>query len=447
MTDINETIFALASGSGRAGVAVVRVSGPGAGPALRMLAPGLAALPPPRELRRVFLFESESTLPAPIDDGMAVWFPGPGSFTGEDVVEFHVHGGLSVLDTLFAALARLGCRVAEPGEFSRRAFLNGKMDLTSVEAIVDLVDAETEAQRRQALTQMGGALAQLYDGWRDRLVKAMAFAEARIDFAEEDIPDDLRRQSFEAIAGVLKDIETHLDDNGVGERIRRGIRIALTGAPNVGKSSLLNRLAKRDAAIVSDIAGTTRDVIEVPMDLGGFAVTVVDTAGLRETEDAIEREGVRRAMAAAADADLRLVLVDARDVPSSYPVDDAVVVVNKIDLSPGWRDAWGTADAVGLSVKTGTGMDELVLVLTDRVRALTARDGSEAVPLTRARHRDALEKCRTALRRIVDTGVDGPEDLMAEDLRLAAEALGRLTGRIDVEDVLDRIFRDFCIGK
>lgn len=447
MTDSFETIFALASGSGRAGVAVVRVSGPAAGAVLLALAPSLTALPPARELRRVNLFESESSPPALIDDAMAVFFQGPASFTGEDVVEFHVHGGMAVLDSLFASLVRLGCRPAEAGAFSRRAFLNGKMDLTSVEAVADLVDAETEAQRRQALTQLGGALARLYDGWRDSLIKAMAFAEARIDFAEEDIPDDLRCRSFEAIAGVLRDLEAHLEDGGVGERIRRGVRIALTGAPNVGKSSLLNRLARRDAAIVSDIAGTTRDVIEVPMDLGGYAVTVVDTAGLRETGDAVEQEGVRRARAAAADADLRICLVDATAPLSPDPGADGLLVVNKTDLAPNWKTNDLPGDAVGISAKSGEGMDALLAVLTDRVRTLTASSHSETPPLTRARHRSALEACRTALQRIVSAGADGAEDLMAEDLRLAAEALGRLTGRIDVEDVLDRIFRDFCIGK
>lgn len=448
MTYSGETIFALASGGGRAGVAVVRVSGPGAGPALLALAPGLTSLPPPRQLRRVFLFESESSPGTPpIDDAMAVWFPGPASFTGEDVVEFQVHGGLSVLNALFASLSALGCRPAAPGEFSRRAFLNGKMDLTAVEAIADLVDAETEAQRRQALTQMGGALGALYDGWRDQLVKAMAFAEARIDFAEEDIPDDLRRQSLAAIAAVASDIGRHLDDNGVGERIRRGIRIALTGAPNVGKSSLLNWLARRDAAIVSDIAGTTRDVIEVPLDLGGFAVTVVDTAGLRETEDAIEREGVRRARSAAAGADLRIMLLDASAPRLSEPVGDALVVVNKIDLAPNWKGNAGYPEAVGISVTTGAGMEMLVSGLTERVRALATSAYSEAPPLTRVRHRDALSGCLSALNRIIDAGSEGAEDLMAEDLRVAAQFLGRLTGRVDVEDVLDRIFRDFCIGK
>jgi len=441
----SDTIFALASGAGKAGVAVVRVSGPDAGKALLALAPALSSLPPPRELRRVFLFEPESSPPVPIDDGMAVYFVAPASFTGEDVVEFHVHGGAAVLDALFTSLSGLGCRVAEPGEFSRRAFLNGKLDLTAVEAIADLVDAETTAQRRQALTQMGGALAERYDGWRTRLIGAMAFAEAQIDFAEEDIPEDLRLRSLAEIASVAEEIAAHLDDNGVGERIRRGVRIALTGAPNVGKSSLLNALARRDAAIVSDIAGTTRDIIEVPMDLGGYAVTVIDTAGLRETEDVIELEGVRRARSAAEAADLRIVMVEAdASLPEEVSSHD-LLVINKVDMVSGTPEIPGGAYAV--SVRTGKGMDDLVAAMTERVRLLTGSQSGEVVPLTRARHRRGLDECAAALRRIVDAGTAAQEELAAEDLRLAAEALGRLTGRIDVEDILDRIFSDFCIGK
>ncbi len=441
----SDTIFALASGAGKAGVAVVRVSGPDAGRALLALAAGMTSLPPPRELRRVFLFESESSPPIPIDDGMAVYFAAPASFTGEDVVEFHVHGGAAVLDALFTSLTCLGCRVAEPGEFSRRAFLNGKLDLTAVEAIADLVDAETTAQRRQALTQMGGALAERYDGWRTRLIGAMAFAEAQIDFAEEDIPEDLRLRSLAEIASVAEEIAAHLDDKGVGERIRRGVRIALTGAPNVGKSSLLNALARRDAAIVSDIAGTTRDIIEVPLDLGGYAVTVIDTAGLRETEDLIELEGVKRARSAADTADLRIVLVEAgTSLPDGVNPGD-VLVMNKIDLLTGGQEPSGQVHLI--SVQTGQGMDDLITAITERVRILTQSQSGETVPLTRARHRRGLEECAAALRRIVDAGPTVHEELAAEDLRLAAEALGRLTGRIDVEDILDRIFSDFCIGK
>lgn len=447
------TIFALASAPGRAGVAVVRVSGPRAGAALRALAPDLTALPRPRRATRTVLYASESNLPDQhdrIDDALVLWFPGPASFTGEDVVEFHIHGGHAVADSLFTSLGVLdGLVPAGPGEFSRRAFENGKMDLTAVEAIADLVDAETAAQRRQALAQMNGALARRYDGWRERLVRSMAFAEASIDFAEEDIPDDLARQSIDALKALAGEINTHLADDGIGERIRSGFRIALTGAPNVGKSSLLNALAKRDVAIVSDIAGTTRDVIEVPLDLGGYAAVLVDTAGIRDSDDVIEREGVRRALDQAAAADLRLHLVDAASPATDVGTDArTIVVLNKSDLL---EDAAIKADPVAgltISVKTGAGLASLIDAMTDRINVQATAQAMASAPLTRARHRHALEDCRDALGRAIaaaEAGAD--EEMMAEDMRVAAQALGRITGRVDVEELLDRIFRDFCIGK
>ncbi len=286
-------------------------------------------------------------------------------------MELHVHGGSAVLEAVTGCLSRIdGVRPAEPGEYSRRAFENGKLDLTAAEAIADLVDAETTAQRRQALAQMGGALVGLYDGWRSQLVGALAYLEACIDFAEEDTPDDLMARSADTLMALRDGIDAHLQDNGIGERIRDGFRIALTGAPNVGKSSLMNALAKRDVAIVSDIAGTTRDVLEVPLDLGGYAASLIDTAGLRETEDVIEIEGVRRARAAAEAADIRIHLFDASDMDAraERPV-GALVVANKMDQVKGDTPV---ADALPLSAKTGMGLDELVSALTDRVRALAS---------------------------------------------------------------------------
>lgn len=445
------TIFALASAPGRAGVAVVRVSGPRAGDALKALAPDLAGLPPPRYAARAVLYvpgaNSENGEREKIDDALVLWFPGPASFTGEDVAELHIHGGHAVLDSLITSLgAMAGLVPAGPGEFSRRAFENGKMDLTAVEAIADLVDAETAAQRRQALSQMGGALARRYDGWRERLVKSMAFAEASIDFAEEDIPDDLVRQSIEALKALADEIDLHLADGGIGERIRSGFRIALTGAPNVGKSSLLNALTKRDVAIVSDIAGTTRDVIEVPMDLGGYAATLIDTAGLRESDDKIEQEGVRRARDQAASADLRLHLIEPGTHADVTADDKTLLVLNKADLVS--EDAAVPPGALSISVKTGAGLAGLISEMTNRIRNLAAGQAEASAPLTRARHRSALEDCRSALRRAIENAeADMDEEMMAEDMRVAAQALGRITGRIDVEDLLDRIFRDFCIGK
>lgn len=447
------TIYALASAAGRAGIAVVRISGPAASGVLRALTPARPSLPRPRVATRAILSAINASPGADadvIDDALTLWFPGPASFTGDDVVELHVHGGQAVLDALFASLAQYpGVRPAAAGEFSKRAFLNGKMDLTAVEAVADLVDAETAAQRRQALAQMGGALARLYDGWRERLIKAMAFAEATIDFAEEDIPDSLIADGLREVAAMSAEIHAHLADAGIGERIRSGLRITLSGAPNVGKSSLLNALAKRDVAIVSDIAGTTRDVIEVPLDLAGFAATLIDTAGLRETADSIESEGVRRAREQAAAADLRVYLLDAA-APGPLPAPDEVdlLVVNKSDAVDTDDSPWWPNDAMVLSAKTGAGLSAFIDTLSARVRALTASRAAESPPLTRARHRAALQDCVAALDRVSAAAMGGGDiEMMAEDMRLAAQALGRITGRIDVEDLLDRIFRDFCIGK
>lgn len=453
MAAITPTIYALASAHGRAGIAVIRVSGPSADHALQRLAPNLSEMPPPRYLQRVNLFDTESKndqAPQQIDQALAVRFPAPHSFTGEDVIELHVHGGHAVINALMTSLSSIeSLRPAEPGEFSRRAFENGKMDLTAVEAIADLVDAETTAQREQALTQMGGALAKTYDGWRERLVKAMAFAEASIDFAEEDIPADLTQQSLDALSVLAAEIRAHLSDGNIGERIRDGFRIALTGAPNVGKSSLLNAIAKRDVAIVSDIAGTTRDVIEVPMDLNGYAAVLIDTAGLRESDDAIEREGVRRAIDQAATADLRLHLTDDKDALEAKELNDETIqVINKCDLRPKDK-ATGVSDGVhNISAKTGFGLDGLIREMSDRISQQIVRRSKASVPLTRARHRHALVECVEALDRALASANAGNDaEMMAEDVRVAAHALGRITGRVDVEELLDRIFSDFCIGK
>jgi len=447
------TIYALATAQGRAGIAVIRISGPAAERALMKLAPNLVALPAPRYAQRLSLFETESNFdqsPVQIDDALAVRFNGPNSFTGEDVVELHVHGGHAVISALMTCLSSIeGLRPAEPGEFSRRAFENGKMDLTAVEAIADLVDAETSAQRQQALTQMGGALAKTYYGWRERLVKAMAFAEASIDFSEEDIPEDLSRQSLDALKVLAQEIREHLSDSNIGERIRDGFRIALTGAPNVGKSSLLNALAKRDVAIVSDIAGTTRDVIEVPMDLSGYAAVIIDTAGIRESEDVIEREGVRRALEQAASADLRLHLVDsveAAEMAEHNP--DTIVVMNKCDLLSNNDLGKALLGVHLLSIKMNDGLESLIVEMSERISNQAAYRSKSSAPLTRARHRHALEECVDALDRAfvsADAGAD--VEMMAEDVRVAAQALGRITGCVDVEELLDRIFSDFCIGK
>lgn len=443
---MSDTIFALATPPGRGALAVVRLSGPAAGAALQRLAD---ALPPPRRasLRRLTDPASGELL----DRALLLWLPGPASVTGEDVAELHLHGGRAVAGAVLEALGALpGLRPADPGEFTRRAFLNGRMDLTEAEAVADLVDADTAAQRRQALRQMGGALAALYDGWRADLVQSLAHLEADLDFPDEDLPGGLDGAVRARIAALRAALAEHLADNRRGERLREGVQVALLGAPNVGKSSLLNLLARRDAAIVSPTAGTTRDVIEVALDLGGYPVLLADTAGVRATEDAIEEEGVRRARARAESADLRVVLFDAATLPAldadslALLDGDALAVVNKADLADSRALPAGLpSDALWVSLTTGEGVDRLLARLTERVGGLVG-GGGEAPTLTRARHRAALDACRAAL----DRALAAPEaELAAEDLRLAVRALGRITGRVDVEEILDAIFRDFCIGK
>lgn len=440
------TIFALASGAGRAGVAVIRISGAEARRAIEALTG--KPLPEARLAARRRFLGADGAL---LDDGLLLWFPAPASFTGEDVAEFHIHGGAAVIDAMASALQGLGLRLAEPGEFTRRAFENGKLDLTAAEAIADLVDAETEGQRRQALRQMQGALAALYDGWRARLLTMLALIEAEIDFPDEDLPDALASRTKPELEALAADMDAHLRDGARGERVRDGYRIAIIGAPNAGKSSLLNALAKREAAIVSATPGTTRDIVEVRLVLAGYPVWLADTAGLRDAADAIESEGVRRALARAEEADLRVALVEAG---SSEPapqlanvlVDGDFLLMSKSDLG-GDAPALASRDLerLAISTTTGAGLADLLERLTRRVAS--ALGETETPALTRHRHREAVRETRDHLQRALAAFEMGGAELVAEDVRLAARALGRLTGRIDVEDVLGEIFSSFCIGK
>jgi tRNA modification GTPase len=396
---------------------------------------------------------------AELDRALVLWFAGPASYTGEDMAELHLHGGRSVVAAVVGALSRRPeLRPADPGEFTRRAFDNGKLDLSEVEGLADLIDAETEAQRRQALRQMTGELSRLTEAWRRRLLSGLAHLEAAIDFPEEDLPESLLDDARTEAAELGGEIGRYLADRGRGERLRDGLQIAIVGPPNSGKSSLLNALARRDVAIVSELAGTTRDVIEVHLDLGGYPVTLADTAGLRSLAesggDTVEREGMRRARGRAAAADLKLAVFDVTKWPNLEPealavVDrDTLAVLNKIDLGPEIPDQPGPAalrdrPRFAISARTGQGLDRLLEEIERRVVESLGVAG--AAPLvTRARHRKALEDCRAALERVAAAAL--PE-LAAEDLRLAARALGRIAGRVDVEEVLDVIFRDFCIGK
>lgn len=433
------TIYALSTAPGRAGVAVIRISGEGAREAVAALTGEGPGAPREAQLRRF----SDPETQAPLDRGLLLFFEGPASFTGEDVAELHIHGGRAVVAAMLRALGHMHfLRAAEPGEFTRRAFEHGKLDLTAVEGLADLIDAETEAQRVQALRQMEGALGKLYEGWRARLVKALAHAEAEIDFPDEEVPGDLLAKLGPEIHALASEIAVHLDDGRKGERLRDGVEVAIVGPPNAGKSSLLNRLAGREAAIVSEEAGTTRDVLEVRLDIAGVPVTLADTAGLREAASAIEREGVRRALARAEAADLRLVLVaPGAGGDFSLAREGDIRVVNKLDL-----DAEVPEGAIGISALTGQGLDALEAVLREKVGA--AYEAQEHPLITRARHREGLSDCAASLARAgqaLEAGRDA--ELVAEDLRLAARALGRITGRVDVEDLLDVIFRDFCIGK
>jgi tRNA modification GTPase len=445
-----ETIYALASAPGRAGIAVYRLSGPEAGTALAALTG--AALPPPRQAVRTVVRDPETG--EAIDDGLVIWFPGPNSFTGEDVVELSLHGGAAIRQRLYDILGGMdGLRLAAPGEFTRRAVLAGKLDLTEAEGLIDLIDAETEAQRRQALRQAQGELGALYESWRAALVPALAHLEAAIDFPDEDLPEDLEAKTRPAIDTLIAALETHLADNRRGERLRDGIRIAILGPPNAGKSSLLNRIARRDAAIVSATAGTTRDVIETHLDLGGFPVVLADTAGIRAAETEIEADGVRRAFDRAETADLKIVVLaadePAPDAQISALIDgDALLVVNKADIAAAAveslieRFSGQCGAAVSVSAKTGGGIDDLLTRLIDAVGTRMA--AGDAPSITRQRHRQAVADCLDALQRAVD---QADAELCAEDLRIALRRLGSITGTVDVEALLDVIFRDFCIGK
>ncbi|MBD8908982.1 tRNA uridine-5-carboxymethylaminomethyl(34) synthesis GTPase MnmE [Methylorubrum zatmanii] len=436
----DDTIFAPASGLGRAAVALVRISGPAAGTALDALAGGR---PEPRRLSLRHLRDPATQ--AVLDQAVIVWLPGPGTATGEDMAELHLHGGVAVRTAVLQALSRVpGCRPAEAGAFSRRAFLNGRIDLTEAEGIADLIEAETEAQRVQALRQLDGALGRQVAAWRETGIELLAQAEAALDFSDEGDVDD------EGLDAILTEkarklhgaIRAALADGHRGERLREGFCVVLAGAPNAGKSTLLNALSGRDAAIVSEIPGTTRDAIEVRCDLGGLPVVLVDTAGLRETEDRIEAEGVNRTRRRMQSADLILHLVPMGDRPDRQAVTGAptLVVQTKADLAAGGAEPQGLA----ISAVTGAGLDALL----DAIQAAAeASLGHGDALITRERHREALTRAAQHLERLITAPSGFPPELLAEDLRLAVRALGEVGGHVGVEEMLDRLFAGFCIGK
>lgn len=446
MSTARPTIFALSSGRPPAAIAVIRISGPQARFALETLT---GRVPAARKAALVRVRDPASG--EAIDEALALWFPAPYSETGEDVAELQLHGGRAVIAGVLAILGRLdGLRPAEAGEFTRRAFENGRLDLTAVEGLADLVYAETQAQRRQAFGQLKGLLGDRAEIWRQQLIEALALVEARIDFSDEaDVPADLMRPALAIAEGLAGEVRAALAGADRGERLREGLVVAIAGAPNVGKSTLLNRIARREAAIVSPLAGTTRDVIEVHLDLDGYPMTLLDTAGIRPSDDPIEQEGVRRATERAAAADLVLWLTDATRPLTDRPLADnpTWLVRNKVDLvDSGMQQSAGNFQRVFfLSATTGVGLEDLLGALTIFARDYFA--AGEPALVTRERHRRALQDTLAALERAVAEGPAGREDIIAEELRLAARTLGRLTGRVDVEDILDVIFRDFCIGK
>lgn len=433
----DDTIFATASGHGRAAVCLIRISGPESRTILEILG---GSVPEPRHAAVRILREPETG--EPLDQALVLWMPGPRSFTGEDQAELHIHGGLATRAAVLKALGSIPhCRPAEAGEFTRRAFLNGRMDLSQVEGLADVIDAETEAQRRQAMFQLEGRLGNAAESWRESILQALALLEASLDFSDEgDVPEDLEADILERLDRIHAEIGQALS-NRSGERLREGFTVVLAGPPNAGKSTLLNALARRDVAIVSPIAGTTRDIIEVHCDLGGLPVVIVDTAGLRESGDVIEQEGVSRARARAEHADLVLWLVPPEGAETKAPSARRLLKVGtKADLSRGRPDC-----NVLISASTGEGLPELIAALERE--AETALGQGDAL-LTRERHRKALERaheCLAAGRELLAS--QGPLELSAEEVRLAARAVGEITGRVDVEDVLDRLFSSFCIGK
>ena len=445
---INMTIYALSSGSGISGIAVIRVSGKNTAEVIKKLTN--SKLPPPKVATlKKFNKNGEKKL---IDEGIVIWFPGPNSYTGEDLAEFHVHGSHAVIKAMQLAISKIkNCHLAEPGEFTKRAFQNGKINLLKAESIADLISSETEMQRKQALKIMEGKSSDKFNSWRQRLLKILSHIEAKIDFPEEDLPKNIIKEIQIISKNVLKEIKSAIDDQRVGERIREGFKIAIVGPPNSGKSSLLNYLSKRDVAIVSEIAGTTRDVIETHLNLDGYPVVVSDTAGIRNSKNEIEQKGIKIALKRAEDADLKLVIVSAKNVDfnsflKKLLTKNAILVVNKSDLIKGnMNSKLKNYNHVLISIKEDLNVNKLIAKIKTKLKNQFVI--SEDILITRERHRQNLINCIQHLEKFNKKKSSLDFDKAAEDLRLATRNLGMIVGKVDVEELLGSIFDDFCIGK
>ena len=442
------TIYALSSGPGISGVAVVRVSGKETAEVVKKLTG--EELPSPRvaTLKKFNKIDTNEL----IDEGVIIWFPGPNSYTGEDLAEFHVHGSRAVVSALHSSISKIkNCRLAEPGEFTKIAFQNGKINLLKAESIADLVSSETEIQRKQAIKIMSGKSSDQFNSWREKLLKILSHVEAKIDFPDEDLPKDILSEIQKTSDQISSEIKKILDDQKVGERIREGFKIAIVGPINAGKSSLLNYLSKRDVAIVSEIAGTTRDVIETHLNLDGYPVVVSDTAGIRDSKNEIEKKGIKLALNRAEDADLKLVIIDAKNVDFTGVLKDlvdenAILVVNKSDLLNGkLNEKLKKHDHILISIKNNSNLDKLILKIKSKLENKFLSHGD--ILITRERHRQHLEQCINHLQNFKNKNGSEEFDKAAEDLRLATRHLGMIVGKVDVEEILGSIFNDFCIGK
>ena len=442
------TIYALSSGPGVSGIAVIRISGKNAAEVVKKMTG--SKLPPPR-VATLTKFNKNGAKKL-IDEGVIIWFPAPNSYTGEDLAEFHVHGSRAVVKAMHSAISKIkNCRLAEPGEFTKRAFQNGRINLLKAESIADLISSETEIQRKQALKIMSGKSADKFNLWREKLLKILSRVEAKIDFPDEDLPKKIITEVQKTTNSVLSEIKKTLDDQKVGERIREGFKIAIVGPPNSGKSSLLNYLSKRDAAIVSEIAGTTRDVIETHLNLDGYPVIASDTAGIRSSKNEIEKKGMKIALKRAEDADLKLVIVSVKNVDFTGVLrglltKNAILVLNKSDLIKGKLNSkFKKYENVLISIKNDSNLNKLITKIKKKLKNKFTTN--EDILITRERHRQSLTNCVEHLEKFKKKKSAQDFDKAAEDLRLATRHLGMIVGKVDVEELLGSIFNDFCIGK